>query len=518
MKFYFNGLILLKIPILLNFKFVNHIQIISRVFMHILKKIYSYTGRISVPYILGLTCTENIKWLRGFVANTYDIFNDFKVQYLANKKLNTLIKSGKRKADEIDKELATNFEFNSGNFIKAGLPLTFEGLNIDNRTAQAITLQLEETKIELQNTQKKLRESSIIIDQLHEELERTSSESTNSTVDPESVSDIIDQLINKGKLGSSVLISTNLYLELVLNQLCPMCGDKEITSRKHTIKVVGLSIHITIICSNCGTQINYNNETNGMDFSKAVAAAGLVGGMNREEIRTILSLIGLTRQNGIKQYFDNQDLFMAELIEIANKNAEQNLRTVCELIQSQGKYILEASFDCSWSHVREAMQASGEFVFNGIIENCSHKPIIAFHVVEKPREYKNKNEKTIIINKGNYNSSSKQMEHAILITIIDKITPILEEYNIVLDIAIDGDLDSNKTLANQSIVHRIFGDLKHKSKLIRKKIVNHVKWKQFEQPIMKYYSKCVYTAITRTANSDTKSPTDNELFDMQLKQ
>ncbi|CAG8746270.1 3282_t:CDS:1, partial [Dentiscutata heterogama] len=59
---------------------------------------------------------------------------------------------GKRKADDIDKELATN----SGNFIKAELPLIFEGLNINNHTAQAITLQLEETKIELKNTKIKL--------------------------------------------------------------------------------------------------------------------------------------------------------------------------------------------------------------------------------------------------------------------------------------------------------------------------------------------------------------------------
>ncbi|CAG8466147.1 14813_t:CDS:2 [Racocetra fulgida] len=34
---------------------------------------------------------------------------------------------------------------------------------------------------------------------------------------------------------------------------------------------------------------------------------------------------------------------------------------------------------------------------------------------------------------------------------------------------------------------------------------------------MKYYSKCVYAAITRTANSDIKSPTNDELFDMQTK-
>ncbi|CAG8466165.1 14814_t:CDS:2 [Racocetra fulgida] len=211
-------------------------------------------------------CTENIKWLRGFVANHYDIFKDFKVQYLANKKLNTLIKLGKRKADEIDKELATNFESDSGNLIKAELPLTFEGLNIDNRTTQAITLQLEETKLELKNTKKKLRESSIMIDQLHEQLDRTSS--TNSTIDPESVSDIIDQLINKGKLGSLVLVSTNIYLELVLNQSYPICGNNEITSRKYTIKVIGLNIHITVIYSNCETQMNYNNKTNDIDFRK----------------------------------------------------------------------------------------------------------------------------------------------------------------------------------------------------------------------------------------------------------
>ncbi|CAG8818218.1 5035_t:CDS:1, partial [Gigaspora rosea] len=131
----------------------SHLDNLSSFYAYI-QKTYNYTGRISVPYILGLTCTENIKWLRGFVANYYNIFNDFKVQYLADKKLNTLIKLEKRKANEIDKELATNFEYNSGTFIRAGLPLTFEGLNIDNHTAQAITLQLEETKIELKNTKK----------------------------------------------------------------------------------------------------------------------------------------------------------------------------------------------------------------------------------------------------------------------------------------------------------------------------------------------------------------------------
>jgi len=40
----------------------------------------------------------------------------------------------------------------------------------------------------------------------------------------------------------------------------------------------------------------------------------------------------------------------------------------------EGKYILEVlevSFDCSWSYVREAPQASGEIIYNGDYNNNS---------------------------------------------------------------------------------------------------------------------------------------------------
>ena len=53
-------------------------------------------------------------------------------------------------------------------------------------------------------------------------------------------------------------------------------------------------------------------------------------------------------------------------------------------------------------------------------------------MVEKPRIYKNKKENKIIINEGNYNGSSQQMEHAILIEIIEKITPFLINNKMVL--------------------------------------------------------------------------------------
>jgi hypothetical protein len=91
-------------------------------------------------------------------------------------------------------------------------------------------------------------------------------------------------------------------------------------------------------------------------------------------------------------------------------------------------------------------------------------------VVEKKWEYENKNGKIITIQEGNYNNSSQQMEHAILISIAEKVLTILEKYNIKLNVGVDGDLSTNKTLALLKVVNQIFADLKHKAKIVRSKI------------------------------------------------
>ncbi|CAG8843076.1 9939_t:CDS:2, partial [Gigaspora margarita] len=105
----------------------------------------------------------------------------------------------------------------------------------------------------------------------------------------------------------------------------------------------------------------------------------------------------------------------------------------------------------------------------------AHKPIVGYYVVEKLRTYQNKNKKTIIVSKGNYNRSSQQMEHEALKAIINDITPTLEKFQMLLEIGIDEDLNSNKTLEEQRVVYKICADLKHKAKLIRTKIEPNLK-------------------------------------------
>jgi hypothetical protein len=98
------------------------------------------------------------------------------------------------------------------------------------------------------------------------------------------------------------------------------------------------------------------------------------------------------------------------------------------------------------------------------------KPIVAYHTVEKRRLHVTKGGVSTVLREGNFSHSSKQMEHAILIELLEQVTPVLEKHEMMLDVTVDGDLDTNKTLASVPIVHQIYADLKHITRNIRKNL------------------------------------------------
>ncbi len=103
-----------------------------------------------------------------------------------------------------------------------------------------------------------------------------------------------------------------------------------------------------------------------------------------------------------------------------------------------------------------------------------NKVVIAFHVVEKShvivKKGKDGSEEKVVVQQDNFDVSSHQIEHAILIALLEQITSILEASDFLFEVYIDRDLDSNKTLANISVVTEIYADLKHVSKNIRKNL------------------------------------------------
>ncbi|RIB17094.1 hypothetical protein C2G38_2038025 [Gigaspora rosea] len=108
------------------------------------------------------------------------------------------------------------------------------------------------------------------------------------------------------------------------------------------------------------------------------------------------------------------------------------------------------------------------------------------------------------------------MEHAILIEVINQISPPLEENNLHLDVCVDGDLDSNKTLAHVCIVSKISADLKHLTKNIRNSVLKDKSFKSFEDHIMRWFRSCIYSAELRRETKDQFAPSEEETREMQV--
>lgn len=75
----------------------------------------------------------------------------------------------------------------------------------------------------------------------------------------------------------------------------------------------------------CYNEIEYHNERPEDDFSKYFADTALVWGVNREELRSMLTLLGITRQSGPQQYFNKQEEFFKVLWQAANISVENTL-------------------------------------------------------------------------------------------------------------------------------------------------------------------------------------------------
>ncbi|CAG8628225.1 12090_t:CDS:2, partial [Gigaspora rosea] len=233
-----------------------------------------------------LTTTENVKCLHGYVGARYsNIFDLEHRQYKAKKEINSVIKLAKRDASSLESKIEQG--------IQTDLMLNLQKSDINSALIQ--TLELLE------------KESDNSSSDEYSDIESDQDETSN-------IQEIINLLITKGKLGSSLFVSTEIFLELILKQPCPKCYNIEIVTKKHQIIVSGFSVKINITCTKCSTTVFYKNEADGIDYSKLIASAGLVGGVNREEWVTMLCAC-----------------------ESAENSANFALRAACEQVKSQAK-------------------------------------------------------------------------------------------------------------------------------------------------------------------------------------
>nr|CAG8583664.1 4753_t:CDS:2 [Entrophospora candida] len=182
--------------------------------------------------------------------------------------------------------------------------------------------------------------------------------------------------------GSSLQVLDNYsqFLDITKN---PDDGILKGTRKKAwtTVSTAGFVVKFHVKCKPCKTVSEFINKSE-TNFNACVAAAGLVGGINRKSLQMILACVGITLQ-----------LVLQKVIEHHKANKSYKL----VLIALGLMYIML-------------------------------------------------NKKMRIIQEGHFELSSHKMKHAILIALLEKLTPILEEQVLLLNVTIDDDLDSNKML------------------------------------------------------------------------
>ncbi|GES74897.1 DNA helicase RecQ [Rhizophagus clarus] len=116
----------------------------------------------------------------------------------------------------------------------------------------------------------------------------------------------------------------------------------------------------------------------------------------------------------------------------------------------------------------------------------------------------------------NHKANSKQIEHAVLIRILEKVVPILEETDMLLDIVVDEDLDSNKTLREVKCVNKIFPDFKHLTQSNEKdlplttELVKHIQMHGLTKHLCNDHLECWPESLITNARTS-----QNEAFNRQ---
>ncbi|RIB12759.1 hypothetical protein C2G38_2199795 [Gigaspora rosea] len=415
----------------------------------------------SLPYLLGFLQANNVNLLQRTVSERYpNLFPKAQEVRNAMKAQALLLNSLKRTASQISNEMEKN-----ETSVKYNVLLEKDSKTLTPDTTQALMVEYKKSDAKIHSLNRQITKLKKRIEQLEKELEKTSIDDNEADL----LESKITNAIEFAQLGSTMLISTKQYLLLVLTQPCRSCNNNRLKNKLLNITIVGFQIKSTIECKQCDTIFEHTNKAQDISLTKAVAVSGLAGGISRNAVQNSLAIIGITNQISNKTYYRYQKVCFDPLVTAANSCTEEALKKCIEHTLSQDKKVLAVGFDCSWSY-------------------------------------------------GNFDKTSKQMEHAILIEVLNKITPSLEDTKLHLEICIDGDLDSNKTLANIPIVTKIYADLKHLTKNIRKSILNkkNAQFHAFENHIMCWFRGCIYSAALRKAEQHPDAPSEMKTRKMQI--
>ncbi|CAG8730162.1 3456_t:CDS:1, partial [Gigaspora rosea] len=265
----------------------------------------SNSEKKSFPWIMGFLNHDNVFFLQNAVTQYYpNIFDSYNQTIKAFQKEARLENNMKRVARDLDDKINEN-ELPITN----GILLERHGKYLTPQETQALIVKYNELIKTNYNLNRQIRQLQQKITDLSNDDEKFDSEANS-----DQLLEIIEENINKAKLGSAILVDSKQYLLLVFSQPCINCRNKQISKCTHIVDTIGFSVKCQIICHLCGRIVENDNEPKNIRFSKVVSVAALVGGVTYHSLQSILSCIGITSQSCRKSYFLYQTPLFSYLV------------------------------------------------------------------------------------------------------------------------------------------------------------------------------------------------------------
>ena len=312
----------------------------------------------SMPFIFGLTHEPIIKWLQSLVVKKYpDVFAEQKQELKAAEQTERTMRTVKRKSEQVISSLASE---QIG--IQAGVLVKQQGIAMSSQESQALIVMNQELQNQYYNNQRTIKKLRKNIDAYNEDVGSSSMPLPTAA----EINSMVDTALATTNLGSTIIVDTQKYMTLLLTTPCTTCLDiNPVNKRIHVTCPSGMALQCRVTCNSCKKAEIHSNEPDGVDLSMCAAAAGLAGGVNHYALTKVFAMMGITHQPSQPSFHKYQQELSPVICQAAKESAAKALDDVLEYLKQANKKTLSVSFDVSWSHVRNANEASGEFIFQG---------------------------------------------------------------------------------------------------------------------------------------------------------
>ncbi|KAI9103906.1 hypothetical protein DFS34DRAFT_682924 [Phlyctochytrium arcticum] len=270
-------------------------------------------------------------------------------------------------------------------------------------------------------------------------------------------------------VGSTILCETEVFLGLILHIPCEKCN---FVGRPETIKVekTGYGVKFHVSCGKCAARICRRNfkrseakaGTERANLTTAVIVGALNAGVNRYQLVSLFNMISITQHPSESTYFKIQGTKTALSIfkkacEVSVANAAQRVLFYCQTIPLLA--FVCATADGGWSHRGNAGKQHLEM-------NLTLRT--SFSTTLNPRSRTLADGTVRSVREGNFEESSKHMEHQNLTVATFNLHQPLTDAGMKLHLTKDGDLQANQLLAREPLVEKHYADLPHWNKNVRK--------------------------------------------------